>query len=116
MATNLNPAAVELAQQLIEGGDYRINTVWREARPSETAMDDYLDRNGFTALSRWYLGVDASAEPGTKESLRFPVGDYKNVHRSALVIARDEARKHGDDAVADAADELLFFFDRISAC
>ena len=116
MAVNLNPAAVTLAEQLLEGGDYRINSVWREARPSEAATDDYLDRKGYDSLAQWYLGVDSEAEPGSKESLRFPIGDFKSVHRSGILAARDEANKMGAGAIAEAADELIFYFDRITAC
>jgi hypothetical protein len=112
----LNPAAVKLAEHLIEEGDYRINSVWREARPSDASQEDFLDRNGFDLLSQWYLGVDTSAEPGTKASLKFPIGDYKNVHRSAIAAARGEADRAGAGAVAEAADELIFYFDRITAC
>ena len=115
MALELNAAGVVFAEKMIEDGNYRINTMWRESQPSERTQADLLAR-GWDEASKWYLAIDPDAPQGRQASLHYPVGDFKNVHRSGLIAARDAAREQGDDDIADAAEELLFLFDRISAC
>ena len=115
MALELNAAGVVFAEKMIEDGNYRINTMWRESQPSERAQADLLAR-GWDEASKWYLAMDPDTPEGSPQRLRYPVGDFKNIHRSGLIAARDAARKQGDDTIGDAAEELLFLFDRISAC
>lgn len=115
MALELNPVAYAFAEKMIEDGHYRISTMWRESSPSDKKRAALLAQ-GWDDASKWYLGVDPAAPEGTQERLRYPVGDFKSVHRSGLIAARDAALKDGDTAISDAADELLFLFDRISAC
>lgn len=115
MALQLNADAVVFAEKMIEDGNYRINTMWRESQPSEKARADLMAR-GWGEANKWYLGIDPTAPEGSQARLRLPVGDFNNIHRSGLIAARDEAQRQGDDAISEAADELLFLFDRISAC
>lgn len=115
MALELNKDSYAFAEKMIEDGNYRINTMWRESHPSERAQAELLAR-GWDEARKWYLGVDPSAPEDSQDRLRFPVGDFKNIHRSGLIAARDQAVKDGDTAIGEAADELLFLFDRISAC
>ena len=115
MALELNAAGLVFAEKMIEDGNYRISTMWRESHPSERAQADLLAR-GWEEAAKWYLALDPGAPQGSQASLHYPVGDFKSIHRSGLIAARDAGRKQGDDTIADAADELLFLFDRISAC
>lgn len=115
MALELNAAGAAFAEKMIEDGHYRINTMWREAQPSARAQADLLAR-GWDEAARWYLAIDPAAPEGSPSRLQYPLGDFKSVHRSGLIAARDAAQKQGDTTIADAAEELLFLFDRISAC
>lgn len=114
MAIKVNDAGVEFAEQLLEDGKYRINTVWREAQPSDTKLQGYFEQHGPDEYARWFLGVNPD-ETDPKTRYTFPIGDFKSVHRSALNIAKQRAEGQYAD-IADAADELISFFDRISAC
>lgn len=115
MALELNADAVVFAEKMIEDGNYRINTMWRESHPSERAQADLLAR-GWDEARKWYLGIDPSAPEGSQARLRYPVGDFKSIHRSGLIAARDKAEQQGETDIVEAAEELLFLFDRISAC
>jgi hypothetical protein len=116
MAIKLNEGAYQHAEKLIEDGKYRINSIWRDAQPSENGQAKYLEAQGWGAYSKWYLGIDTDSEAGTPQSLRFPIGDFKSVHRTALLIAKTQAEKQNAADVVKAIDDLIFLFDRISAC
>lgn len=115
MTVKVNDAGVEFAEQLLEDGNYRINTVWREAQPSDTKAQGYFEQHGADEYARWFLGVNPD-ESDPKARYVLPIGDFKSVHRSALNIAKQRAEKEQNVAIQDAADELIAFFDRISAC
>ncbi|MFO7320599.1 MAG: hypothetical protein DIU68_002625 [Chloroflexota bacterium] len=116
MTLRLNREAVAFAEQMIGDGNYRINTIWREAQPSPQAVETFVRQHGLDGLRRWYLAEDPDAPEDAPERYQFPIGDFKSVHRSGLIAARDRAASQQQDSIAEAADELLFFFDRISAC
>lgn len=116
MTLRLNSDAVAFAERMIGEGDYRINTVWREAQPSAQAARAFAREHGPDACRQWYLAEDTDCPPGAPERYQLPIGDFKSVHRSGLIAARDSAAKQQQHEIEDAADELLFFFDRISAC
>jgi hypothetical protein len=107
----LNPAAVELARELLDDGLFRISTPWSKVRPSADSAAVHREAFGAENTTRWYLAVD----PDSGET-RLPIGDFKAVHRSGLVAALDEARLHGWADIAEAADDILFLFDRLTAC
>jgi hypothetical protein len=50
------------------------------------------------------IDIDASAE--TEERFRFRFGDFRRVHRSALIAATSRAAQRGHDQLADAADNV----------
>lgn len=112
----LNPTALEHAKHLIDEGMFRINTPWREAQPSPTAEDRYLANNGADAYASWYLAINPQAPEGSKERYLFPLGDFKSVHRSGIMAAKNSAEKAHQTDVAAAADEILDLFDRLNAC
>ena len=116
MSLRVNPEAVAFAEEKIGDGHYRISTLWREAQPSEQAKAQFLADHGYEEYARWFLAEDTAQPEGSPARLQLPIGDFKSVHRNGLVAARDRANKEQLDDVAEAADELLFFFDRISAC
>jgi hypothetical protein len=107
----LNPSAVELARELLDDGQFRISTPWSKVQPSAESAAIHREAAGAESAARWYLAVD----PDTGE-MRLPIGDFKALHRSGLVAALDEARLHGWADIAEAADDILFLFDRLTAC
>lgn len=112
----VNHEALEKAKQLIDEGKFRINTPWRDARPSNTAEDRYIARHGWEEYGQWFLAVDPDAQGDQKERYQFPFGDFNAVHRTGLVIAKQRAAQNHNAEVEAAADALLDLFDRLNAC
>ena len=115
MTVKLNQEAFLQAKGLIKNGGYTIDTEWSSAQPSAEMEDEYIEQEGWSAFSRWYLGLDADNGAEDKINHQFPYGDFKTVHRSALVAARQgaaeliEADIHPD--VEEAVNELLSLID-----
>jgi hypothetical protein len=107
MAIRLNQEAVEHAQNLIKGRQYERNSDWSEAQPSAEEENKFIDENGWGAFAKWHLAYDTEASEETKSRYKFPFGDLKKLHRSALIAAKQRAGSEDYDEVQRAADRLL---------
>ncbi|MEL7237641.1 MAG: hypothetical protein AAGK78_02175 [Planctomycetota bacterium] len=105
--------AVEKARELIDANQYVLDSSWSDAQPSPGEENDFLDRNGYDQLSCWYLGVHEDESDKTKAKLGFPYGDFRRVHRSGLIAAKQRAAQQGYDSVEKAADDLLQHLDDV---
>lgn len=112
----VNREAVEKAKQLIDEGKFRVSTPWRDAQPSTTAQDRYINTNGWQAFGQWYLALDSDAHETSKERYQFPFGDFNTVHRTGVIAAKQRAAQNQDTELEAAADEILDLFDRLNAC
>lgn len=111
----LNDDAVGKARSLIEAHQYALDTDWSEAQPSPDAENDMIDRNGWEGFGEWHLGIDPEASEETKDRFAFPYGDFRRVHRSGLIAAKQRAAQHDYEDIERAADELLTTLDDQSA-
>jgi hypothetical protein len=107
MAIHLNQQAVEHAQNLIKGRQYERESDWSEAQPSAEVENNFIDENGWQAFAKWHLAYDTEASEQTKSRYKFPFGDFKQLHRSALVAAKQRAGSEDYEEVQSAADRLL---------
>jgi hypothetical protein len=107
MAIRLNQDAVEQAQNLIKGRQYERNSDWSEAQPSAQEENNFIDENGWVAFAKWHLAYDTESSEETKSRYKFPVGDFRKLHRSALVAAKQRAGSEDYNDVQSAADRLL---------
>ena len=103
----LNDSAVTHAKQLIKDGKYIVHSEWSEAQPSSTQENRYLDEHHWSDYSKWHLGVDSKEDRDTKGHYGFPYGDFKKVHRSGVIAAKQRAAQNGYDDIEKAADGLL---------
>jgi hypothetical protein len=55
--------------------------------------------------------VDESADEETKERFGFPCGDFRRVHRSGLIAAKQRAAQNNYADIERAADALLTLLD-----
>ena len=83
----VNHEAVEKAKRLIDEGKFRISTPWRDAQPSITEEDRFIDNHGLAAFGQWYLALDPNVKVDTKERYKFPFGDFNAVHRTGVIAA-----------------------------
>jgi hypothetical protein len=107
MAIRLNQQAVEHAQNLIKGRQYERNSGWSQAQPSTEEENKFIDENGWEAFAKWHLAYDTEASEETKSRYKFPFGDFRKLHRSALIAAKQRAGSEDYNDVQSAADRLL---------
>ncbi|MDX1421390.1 MAG: hypothetical protein R3181_15600 [Rubricoccaceae bacterium] len=107
MPVLVNPKGVDHAQSLIDSHHYVKDSDWSTAQPSPDDENDLLDRNGWDDFARWHLAEDTDENEGTKARYKFPYGDFRRVHRSGLIAAKQRAASEHYDDVEDAADRLL---------
>ena len=107
MAIHLNQEAVEHAHNLIKGRQYERESDWSEAQPSAEVENNFIDENGWEAFAKWHLAYDTEASEETKNCYKFPFGDFNELHRSALVAAKQRAGSEDYNEIQSAADRLL---------
>ena len=79
----------------------------RGAQPSAEEENNFIDENGWEAFAKWHLAYDTEASEETKSCYKFPFGDFKKLHRSALVAAKQRAGSVDYKDVQSAFDRLL---------
>lgn len=105
----LNETSVRHARDLIEQGCVLVDlrNAWGEQQPSANAENEFIRQYGFAEYAKWHLGIDDRHAEDTKARYKFPFGDFKNVHRSALLAAKNRARQYGYSEIENAANTLL---------
>jgi hypothetical protein len=100
MTTKLNDRAFDFAKRLVKDGKYVDDDkdAWSEHQPTTKEENEYIERHGFRAYGRWYLGVDDQEPVETKAHYKFPYGDFAKIHRCGVLSAESRAaqRKYGD--------------------
>ena len=106
MAVRKNGSGVDHARALIGQGlvvrDERDD--WSEHQPSAEEENRFIERHGMAEYGKWHLGVNDEKPANTKGHWEFPYGDFRKVHRCALLAAESRAGqyKHRDIELAAA--------------
>jgi hypothetical protein len=103
----VNESGVAKAEELIDAHQYVLDSSWQEEAPSAGEENADIDRHDWDQYGDWHLAIDTEASEDTKDRFGFPFGDFRRVHRSALIAAKARAAQNGHSAVAEAADGLL---------
>ena len=103
--------AVEHARKLIKDGKYVVDSDWSESQPSAEDENKFLENHSWEEYSKWFLAKDTDDNQETKERHKFPYGDFKQVHRSGVIAAKQRAAQNDYHTVEKAADELLQLID-----
>lgn len=111
MPVQVNKSAVAHARRLIEHDDVAKDSDWSDSQPSASDENRYLDKHGWSEYSKWFLAVDTSENEETKERYKFPYGDFKKLHRSGVIAAKQRAAQNDYGSVEKAAAELLQMLD-----
>ena len=86
MATYLvNDAAVARCRELIDKKQYVLDSDWGEVQPNAEAQNAYLENHSWDDYAAWHLGLTDGANDETKARYAFVFGDFRRVHRSALI-------------------------------
>ena len=110
----VNPAAVTHLSGLIERRQYVLDSDWGEVQPDAVAQNAYLQRHGWQEYAAWHLGLTEGASEETKARYAFVAGDFRRVHRSALIASVYRAAEWRHKDVELAAHDLLQLLDRTS--
>lgn len=114
MTIRLNMKAFTHARYLIERGrvidDDRDD--WSEHAPSAADENAFIDKHDFADYAKWHLGIDDAKPDDTKGHYSFPYGDFRKVHRCAVVSGESRAGQHDHAEIEDALRNLLERIDK----
>jgi hypothetical protein len=108
-AVKLNRTAFESCKEIIRQGRVMIDKkgAWGRHQPSPEEENEFIRLHGFEEYAKWHLGIDQDRPEATKARYKFPCGDFKNVHRCALLAVKNRAAQYNHDEIEHAASELL---------
>jgi hypothetical protein len=108
----VNPAGVAHASELIDARRYVLSSDWGERQPRADAQNAFLERHSWDEYAAWHLALTDGAKDETKARYAFVYGDFRRVHRSALIACVYRAAEWRHKAVELAAHDLLQHLDR----
>ncbi len=111
----VNDAAVAHVRELVDARQYVLDSDWGDVQPDAAAQNHYLERHSWDEYAEWHLGVRDGATDHTKARYAFVVGDFRRVHRSALIACVYRASEWRHKEVELAAHDLLQHLDATSA-
>jgi hypothetical protein len=108
----LNRDALEHARKLIDNRGVVVDGrgAWARHQPSAADENEFIRRFGFEEYGKWHLGIDERHAKNTKARYKFPYGDFRSIHRCALLAARSRARQHGYADIENATASLIEMF------
>ncbi len=107
----VNPAAVARARDLIDARQYVLKSEWGEVQPRADDENAYLARHSWDDYSAWHLGLTDGATDETKGRYAFVLGDFRRIHRMAVIACQFRAAEWRHKDVELAAHELLQHLD-----
>jgi hypothetical protein len=110
----LNESAVARARRLIDARQYVLDSDWGEGAPNAEAENAYLESHTWDDYAEWHLGLTDGATDGTKARYAFVYGDFRRVHRTALIACVYRASEWRHKSIELAAHDLLQRLDRTS--
>lgn len=111
----VNEVAVKHARELIGKRQYVLASDWGEAQPGAAEQNAYLERHTWEEYAAWHLGLTGGAADETKARYAFVVGDYRRVHRTALIACVYRASEWRHKDIELAAHDLLQELDAATA-
>ena len=108
----LNKHAVTNIRKLIEARQYVLDSTWGDVQPSADDENAYLVRHSWDEYAAWHLGLTDGATDETKARYGFVTGDFRRVHRSAIIACHFRAAEWRHKAIELAAHDLLQVLDR----
>ena len=110
----VNPAAVAHAERLIDARQYVLTSDWGTVQPRAAEENAFLESHTWEEYAAWHLGLTEGASDETKARYAFVYGDFRRVHRSALIACVYRAAEWRHKEIELAAHDLLQHLDRVS--
>jgi hypothetical protein len=104
---SVNPAAVAFARQLIDTGQYVLNSDWGKVQPGASERNAFLKSHSWEEYARWHLGLTDGAKDETKARYAFVYGDFRRLHRMGIIACLYRAAEWRHKAIELAAHDLL---------
>jgi hypothetical protein len=111
---SVNPDAVTNARRLIDARQYVLDSDWGEVQPSADEQNAFLKAHSWDEYAAWHLGLTDGANDETKARYAFVYGDFRRVHRTALIASVYRASEWRHKDVELAAHDLLQHLDATS--
>ncbi|MDT5339180.1 MAG: hypothetical protein QOD90_4685 [Mycobacterium sp.] len=111
----LNDAAVVRARELIDGRQYVVDSDWGDVQPKADDQNAFLDNHTWDDYAQWHLGLTDGAKDETKARYAFVYGDFRRVHRTALIACVYRASEWRHKDIELAAHDLLQYLDAATA-
>lgn len=113
-AYTVNRRAVAQARKLIDAKQYVLDSDWGEAAPTADDENTFLESHPWAEYAVWHLGLTEGASDETKARYAFVYGDFRRVHRTALIACVYRASEWRHKSVELAAHRLLQRLDKVS--
>jgi hypothetical protein len=108
----LNAAAVAKARKLIDAKQYVLESDWGAVQPKADDENAFLENHTWDEYAEWHLGLTEGAKDETKARYAFVYGDFRRLHRSALIACVYRASEWRHKDIELAAHELLQYLDK----
>jgi hypothetical protein len=112
---SVNDRGVTQARRLIDARQYVLQSNWGEVQPGPDDENAYLESHSWEEYAAWHLALRDDAKDDTKARYGFVYGDFRRVHRSALIACQFRAAEWRHKAIELAAHDLLQHLDATSA-
>jgi hypothetical protein len=111
----VNEAGLEHARALITSRRYVLRSEWGRVQPTAEDQNAFLERHSWEDYAAWHLGLTEGASDGTKARYAFVYGDFRRVHRMAIIACHYRAAEWGHKEIELAAHDLLQLLDATRA-
>lgn len=113
MTVRLNEDALSHARGLLRRGEVvaDVRDDWSEHAPSTDDENAFIEEHGMEEFALWHLGEDTDDTEGTKGRYRFPYGDFKKLHRCAVISGESRAGQFDHADIEKALKDLLTAID-----
>src|SRR2546427_4636812 len=81
----VNKRAIAHARRLIDGHQYVLDSDWGDVQPRADDENAFLKGHSWDEYAEWHLGLAEDATDETKSRYAFVYGDFRRVHRTALI-------------------------------
>ena len=103
------------ARRLIDARQYVLDSEWGDVQPRAGAENAFLESHSWEEYAEWHLGLTEGAAGETKARYAFVYGDFRRLHRTALIACQYRAAEWRHKEVELAAHELLQMLDKKTA-
>jgi hypothetical protein len=99
------------ARRLIESRQDVLDSEWGDVQPRSDDENAFLSSHSWQDYAEWHLGLTEGASEESKARFAFVYGDFRRLHRTALIACVYRAAEWRHKEVELAAHRLLQLLD-----